>query len=644
MSNHLKNATSPYLLQHAENPVNWYPWCEEAFNKAKSKDKPIFLSIGYSTCHWCHVMAHESFENEKTAEILNKHFISIKVDREERPDIDSVYMSVCQAFTGSGGWPMSIFMTWDKKPFFVGTYFPPKSHYGMPGFPDLLNAIASQWNDNRRELLQSAEQVIAHLKHTGSSNKKVNDENLIAQAMQIFSESFDEMNGGFGAAPKFPTPHNLLFLMLYAKQNQDSDALKMAEKTLLQMRKGGIFDHIGYGFSRYSTDKYFLAPHFEKMLYDNALLIAAYSAAYSMTKNPIYLDTAEKTAEYILREMTSADGGFYSAQDADSEGVEGKYYTFTPDEIVNVLGEKRSKRFAETFDITESGNFEGVNIPNLLKSNDLTSDFSDELKKLYDYRKNRTKLHLDDKILLSWNSMMIASLSILYRVSQNEKYLNAAVNAGNFIEETICDGVKLFTSLRDGKRSEKSFLDDYAFYIDALVELYNSTLDKSYLEKAEQFSNEVIRCFYDKKNSGFYLSESENTELFMNPKEVYDGAIPSGNSVMAYNFVRLYQLTENEKYCEFAEKQIAFLSSQASDYPAGHCMFLIAKMMHENPPEHITVALKNDSDLQEIRRSIPLLANISVVKESKEYPLLNGQTTYYICKNHACFQPTNILC
>ncbi len=644
MSNHLKNATSPYLLQHAENPVNWYPWCEEAFNKAKSKDKPIFLSIGYSTCHWCHVMAHESFENEKTAEILNKHFISIKVDREERPDIDSVYMSVCQAFTGSGGWPMSIFMTWDKKPFFVGTYFPPKSHYGMPGFPNLLNAIASQWNDNRRELLQSAEQVIAHLKHTGSSNKKVNDENLIAQAMQIFSESFDEMNGGFGAAPKFPTPHNLLFLMLYAKQNQDSDALKMAEKTLLQMRKGGIFDHIGYGFSRYSTDKYFLAPHFEKMLYDNALLIAAYSAAYSMTKNPIYLDTAEKTAEYILREMTSADGGFYSAQDADSEGVEGKYYTFTPDEIVNVLGEKRSKRFAETFDITESGNFEGVNIPNLLKSNDLTSDFSDELKKLYDYRKNRTKLHLDDKILLSWNSMMIASLSILYRVSQNEKYLNAAVNAGNFIEETICDGVKLFTSLRDGKRSEKSFLDDYAFYIDALVELYNSTLDKSYLEKAEQFSNEVIRCFYDKKNSGFYLSESENTELFMNPKEVYDGAIPSGNSVMAYNFVRLYQLTENEKYCEFAEKQIAFLSSQASDYPAGHCMFLIAKMMHENPPEHITVALKNDSDLQEIRRSIPLLANISVVKESKEYPLLNGQTTYYICKNHACFQPTNILC
>ena len=643
MSNHLKNATSPYLLQHAENPVNWYPWCEEAFNKAKSKDKPIFLSIGYSTCHWCHVMAHESFENEKTAEILNKHFISIKVDREERPDIDSVYMSVCQAFTGSGGWPMSIFMTWDKKPFFVGTYFPPKSHYGMPGFPDLLNAIASQWNDNRRELLQSAEQVIAHLKHTGSSNKKVNDENLIAQAMQIFSDSFDKINGGFSSAPKFPTPHNLLFLMLYAKQNQNSDALKMAEKTLLQMRKGGIFDHIGYGFSRYSTDKYFLAPHFEKMLYDNALLIAAYSTAYSMTKNKIYLDTAEKTAEYILREMTSADGGFYSAQDADSEGVEGKYYTFALDEIIEVLGEEKGRRFAATFDITENGNFERVNIPNLLKSDDLTSDFSDELKGLYDYRKNRTKLHLDDKILLSWNSMMIAALSMLYRVSHNEKYLNAAVNAQKFIEKNLCNGMQLYTSWRNGTYSDIAFLDDYAFYVTALIELYNSTFDKAYLEKAERFCDEAVRRFADDLKGGFYLSESENMELFLNPKEVYDGAIPSGNSVMAYNFVRLYQFTENEKYRELAEKQLEFLSSQASNYPAGHCMFLLAKLLYENPPEHITVALKNDSDLEEVRRSIPFLANISVVKESKEYPLLNNETTYYVCKDHVCLSPTNIM-
>ena len=641
MSNHLKNTTSPYLLQHAENPVNWYPWCEDAFEKAKSEDKPIFLSVGYSTCHWCHVMAHESFEDEKTAEILNKYFISIKVDREERPDIDSVYMLVCQAFTGSGGWPMSIFMTWNKKPFLAGTYFPPKSHYGIPGFSDLLNAIASQWKNNRRELLQSAEQIMSHLKNERSNNSNLSNKNLIKQAIQIFSDSFDEINGGFGSAPKFPTPHNLLFLMLYAKQNHDSDVLKMAEKTLIQMRKGGIFDHIGYGFSRYSTDKYFLAPHFEKMLYDNALMIMAYSAAYSLMGNVTYLDTAEKTAEYLLREMTSPDGGFYSAQDADSEGVEGKYYTFTIDEIVHVLGEEKGKRFAETFDITADGNFEGVNIPNLLKSNDLTSDFSDELKKLYEYRKNRTKLHLDDKILLSWNSMMIAALSMLYRVSQNKKHLNAAINAQKFIENNLCDSEQLYTSFRDGKCSENSFLDDFAYYIASLIELYNSTLDNCYLDMAEKFCKEAVKRFEDCENGGFYLSESDNAELFMNPKETYDGAIPSGNSVMAYNFVRLYQLTENEKYHEFAEKQLEFLSSRSNDYPAGHCMFLLAKMLHENQPEHITVALKVRSDLKKEKENIPFLANISVTQESNEYPLLNEKTTYYICKNHACLPPTN---
>ena len=643
MSNHLKNATSPYLLQHAENPVDWYPWCKQAFEKAKSEDKPIFLSIGYSTCHWCHVMAHESFEDKKTAEILNQYFVSIKIDREERPDIDSVYMSVCQAFTGSGGWPMSIFMTWDKKPFFAGTYFPPKSHYGMPGFPDLLDVIVSQWNNNRRKLLQSAEQIITHLKSAESGDKNIDDEELIKRAMQIFSESFDEINGGFSSAPKFPTPHNLLFLMLYAKHKQDSDALKMAEKTLLQMRKGGIFDHIGYGFSRYSTDKYFLAPHFEKMLYDNALLIIAYSAAYYLTNNEIYLDTAEKTTEYILREMTSADGGFYSAQDADSEGVEGKYYTFTLDEIINVLGEEKGKRFAESFDITSNGNFEGVNILNLLKSNDLESDFSEEIHKLYDYRKKRTNLHLDNKILLSWNSLMIAALSMFYRVSRNEKYLNAVVNAQKFIEENMCDGVQLFTSWRDGKHSEKSFLDDYAFYIASLIELYNSTLDKIYLEKAERFCDEAVRQFEDCQRDGFYLCEASYTEIFMNPKETYEGAIPSGNSLMAYNFVRMFQLTENEKYRKLTEKQFEFLSVQAQDYPAGNSVFLLSKLLYENPPEHIVIAVKHKSDFQEIQKELPFLANVSVVLDSVDYPLKNDKVTYYVCKNHTCSPPTNIL-
>lgn len=641
MSNDLKNETSPYLLQHAENPVNWYTWCDKAFDKAKLEDKPIFLSIGYSTCHWCHVMAHESFEDRKTAEILNKHFISIKIDREERPDIDSVYMSVCQAFTGNGGWPMSIFMTADKKPFFAGTYFPPHSYYGMPGFPDLLNAIADQWSNDRSGLLQSADKIIDHLKSAETGGINTNGQDLINNAVKIFSESFDEIYGGFGSAPKFPTPHNLLFLTLYVRLNDDKNVLDMVEKTLMQMRKGGIFDQIGYGFSRYSTDKYFLAPHFEKMLYDNALLIMAYSAAYSVTENKLYLDTAEKTAEYILREMTSAGGGFYSAQDADSEGVEGKFYTFTLSEVLEVLGEKNGRAFAQTFDITENGNFEGVNIPNLLKSNDLSSDHSEEIQKLYDYRKQRFDLHLDDKILLSWNALMIVGLSMLYRASHNEKYLQSAKTAQNFIEKNLCDNTCLYASCRDAKHSDKAFLDDYAFYTAALIEMYNSTLDMSYLEKAERFCDEAASRFTDKQNGGFYLCEADNDELFMNPKEVYDGAIPSGNSVMAYIFVRLYQITENDKYRKLAENQVEFLSAQAQAYPAGHCMFLFAKLMYEDPPAHIVIALKDSTDLQSVKDNIPFSANISVLTDSKEYPLINGMTTYYVCKDHSCLPPSN---
>lgn len=643
MSNNLKDETSPYLLQHADNPVNWYPWCDEAFEKARSEDKPIFLSIGYSTCHWCHVMAHESFESVKTAEILNKHFVSIKVDREERPDIDSVYMSVCQAFTGSGGWPMSIFMTWDKKPFFAGTYFPVNSRYGVPGFADLLNAISEQWSSNRTVLLTSADKIIAHLKSEKGDNISTSSEHLTDNAVKYFESSFDSVYGGFGSAPKFPTPHNLLFLMLYSRQNNYTNALAMAEKTLIQMRKGGIFDHIGYGFSRYSTDKYYLAPHFEKMLYDNALLIIAYSATYSMTKNELYLDTAEKTAEYILREMTSREGGFYSAQDADSDGVEGKYYTFSYDEIITVLGDEKGRCFAQMFDITPQGNFEGVNIPNLLKSGDLTSDYKDELQKLYDYRKKRAPLHLDDKILVSWNSLMIAALSVLYRVSHNEKYLQAAKKAQDFIENNLCSGMQLYTSYRDGKRSKKGFLDDYAFYTAALIELYNSTLEKGYLDKAEQFCEEAVNRFYDNENVGFFLCEAHSSELFMNPKETYDGAMPGGNSVIAYDLVRLYQLTEMERYNDLAKKQLAFMSAHARDYPSGYCMFLTAKLIYDDPPEHITVVTNENSDLTELRKRLPLIANISAVSENVNYPLLNGRTTYYVCRNNTCLPPSNVL-
>ncbi len=649
MSNQLKNETSPYLLQHANNPVDWYPWGKEAFEKAREEDKPVFLSIGYSTCHWCHVMAHESFENDRTAEILNKYFVSIKVDREERPDIDSVYMSVCQAFTGGGGWPMSIFMTWDKKPFFAGTYFPVRSRYRMPGFSDLLSALSKRWRNNRKELLQSAEHVIDHLTQEDmhfdeliSGTEEGCGEELFKTALQMFAASFDRKYGGFSGAPKFPSPHNLWFLMLYAKQQDHPDVLEMVEKTLTQMHKGGIFDHIGGGFSRYSTDVYFLAPHFEKMLYDNGLLIIAYGMAYGMTKKQAYLDAAERTAQYVLREMTSCGGGFYSAQDADSEGVEGKYYTFTFAEIIEVLGKEKGERFARAFDITKEGNFEGVNIPNLLKGDVSEAEFCVELQKLYDYRKNRFKLHLDDKILISWNAIMIAALSILYRVSGDEEYLQAAIDAQAFIERNLSRGLKLYTSWRDGKVSGNSFLDDYAFYAAALMELYHSTLNKEYLIRGEQFCREAVRRFADEKNGGFYLSDLENKELFMKPKESYDGAIPSGNSVMAYNFVRLYQLTEKAEYRELADKQIRYMSAQAQKYPAGHSMFLFARLLYENPPEHVVIVLKRKSDFEKIKRRLLPLANVVVVSESKEYPLLNDASTIYVCKNHTCFPPKNL--
>ena len=633
--NHLKNETSPYLLQHADNPVDWYPWCGEAFERAKSEDKPVFLSIGYSTCHWCHVMAHESFENSETAELLNKNFISVKVDREERPDIDSVYMTVCQAFTGSEGWPMSVFMTWDKKPFFAGTYFPPTPRFGMPSFRDVLNAVAMQWGTEREKLIQSAENITDMLKNTESvKTNKVNGD-IVETAAEMLRKSYDSIYGGFGSAPKFPIPHELMFLMYYAKINSDETAQKMAEKTLIQMRKGGIFDHIGGGFSRYSTDRYFLAPHFEKMLYDNALLIIAYSAMYSLTSSKVYLETTIKTADYILCEMTSPEGGFYSAQDADSEGVEGKYYTFSVDEITSVLGDK-GKHFSETFDITEHGNFEGVNIPNLLKSGDLDTDFEAEFQSLYEYRKKRTKLHLDDKILLSWNSMMIAAMSMLYRVSHYEKYLCAAENAQRFIEENMSDGEHIYTIFRDGKRSDTAFLEDYAYYIAALIEMYNSTLDNKYLMRAEELCAEAVKRFSD-KNGGFNMCET--TELFKNPKELYDGAVPSGNSIMAYDLIRLHQLTEKEEYRECAEKQLDFMSAQSQDYPSGHCMFLLAKLLNEASPPRVIISAKGSPDIS----NLPFLANVTVVQADNKYPLLNERTTFYVCRGNTCLPPSNML-
>lgn len=483
MQNHLKDQTSPYLLQHADNPVHWYPWCDEAFKRAREEDKPILLSIGYSTCHWCHVMAHESFEDQEVAEILNKNFIAIKVDKEERPDIDSIYMSVCQKLTGSGGWPTTIFLTWEQKPFFAGTYFPKTPKYGQVGFIDLLSAIEEAWKTDKGSLLESAEEIHSLLNRSlraagniymGDVVSDKLDVGLIDGAFELYKHSFDERHGGFGDAPKFPTPHNLLFLMQYHEKSRNKRAMEMVEKTLLQMYRGGMFDHIGGGFSRYSTDPYFLVPHFEKMLYDNALLILAYCKAYQLTQNQIYCDIAEKTAAYVLRELTSPDGGFYCAQDADSEGVEGKYYLLDPSEVIEVLGEETGNKFNQYFDITRRGNFEGKNIPNLLKNTDRNGDMDIFLPAIYEYRKKRYALHLDDKILCSWNGLMITAMCHLYRVTENKAYLGAAVEAMDFIMRSLCENDTLYVSYREGKHSSKGFLDDYANVIFALLALYEA--------------------------------------------------------------------------------------------------------------------------------------------------------------------------
>lgn len=483
MQNHLKDQTSPYLLQHADNPVHWYPWCDEAFKRAREEDKPILLSIGYSTCHWCHVMAHESFEDQEVAEILNKNFIAIKVDKEERPDIDSIYMSVCQKLTGSGGWPTTIFLTWEQKPFFAGTYFPKTPKYGQVGFIDLLSAIEEAWKTDKGSLLESAEEIHSLLNRSlraagniymGDVVSDKLDVGLIDGAFELYKHSFDERHGGFGDAPKFPTPHNLLFLMQYHEKSRNKRAMEMVEKTLLQMYRGGMFDHIGGGFSRYSTDPYFLVPHFEKMLYDNALLILAYCKAYQLTQNQIYCDIAEKTAAYVLRELTSPDGGFYCAQDADSEGVEGKYYLLDPSEVIEVLGEETGNKFNQYFDITRRGNFEGKNIPNLLKNTDRNGDMDIFLPAIYEYRKKRYALHLDDKILCSWNGLMITAMCHLYRVTENKAYLGAAVEAMDFIMRSLWENDTLYVSYREGKHSSKGFLDDYANVIFALLALYEA--------------------------------------------------------------------------------------------------------------------------------------------------------------------------
>ncbi|MGN1042618.1 MAG: thioredoxin domain-containing protein [Christensenellales bacterium] len=641
MSNRLRYETSPYLLQHAKNPVDWYPWGEEAFEKARREGKPVFLSIGYSVCHWCHVMARESFENEDIAELLNRRFVCIKVDREERPDVDKVYMAACQAMTGGGGWPTSLFLTPEAEPFFAGTYFPPRGRGGAIGFYELLLLIAEKWRTDREALVGSAKKISSYLKTSRDVGTRSVGVDLPRKAFSEFRRSFDEKNGGFGRAPKFPEPHNLIFLLLYGKLKNEPCATRMATFTLSQMQKGGIYDHIGGGFSRYSTDDAFFAPHFEKMLYDNALLITAYSVAYSVTKDDHFLTVAKDCAEYVLREMTDKSGGFYSAQDADSEGKEGLYYLFGYDEITSVLGRNTGELFNDYYGVTKEGNFGGKNILNRLGGGE-TKDFSKEIQKLYDYRKRRAELRLDDKILTAQNGLMVVAMACLFRVCGERKYLDCAVSAVKYMESELYDNGRLFVGVRKGKRFGKGFFDDYAYFCLALICLYGATGERVYLERAKSLARTARELFAD-SDGGYYESGKENERLIFSAKETFDGALPSGNSAFYYVLAKLCAADDQGEWEELKEEQEKFMSTEACERPSAYGAFMASLLLASEPAVKI-VAVCGEEDSDSVVRSLPLFADIAVLqKETEGYKLIDGKTTFYVCRGNVCLPPANDL-
>ncbi len=655
--NKLAKEKSPYLLQHAYNPVDWHPWGEDAFQKAAKEDKPIFLSIGYSTCHWCHVMEKESFLDEDVADLLNENFIAIKVDREERPDIDSIYMSVCQAMTGSGGWPLTICMTPEKKPFYAATYLPKFQRYDTIGLMSLLSEITKLWKLDRKQLLDMGEKITEHIQQKLESYESPHEPSkaLFFLAWEQYRHSFDEDYGGFGIAPKFPSPHNLLFLLQYAWLEKEKQALYVVEKTLTQMYKGGIFDHIGGGFSRYSTDHKWLVPHFEKMLYDNALLAIAYLEAYRQTKNRLYSHITKKTLQYIQRELTHPEGGLYCSQDADSEGIEGKYYVFTPEEIKKVLGNKDASFFCKWFNITPDGNFDGKNIPNLLENQnyaDLPEQMPSLLQKLYLYRKTRTKLHTDDKILTSWNALAIMAFANAYRILGEENYLATAKKAVQFIQRHLTkpDGT-LYMRWREQEAAHLGQLDDYAFYANALIALYQSCFDAAYLKQAIQVAQKMISLFFDHTNGGFYLYSKESESLLSRPKELYDGAMPSGNSVAAQVLIHLAQLTGEPIWQEYSDKHLAFLAGNVGEYPSAHSFALLSMTQALYPSKQLLCTCSDEIPISELHQYysqsefpstilVKTEENKTILKESapftETYPVPAHGNAYYQCQGSTC--------
>jgi uncharacterized protein YyaL (SSP411 family) len=672
-SNRLAGEKSPYLLQHAENPVYWYPWGEEAFQKAKQEDKPIFLSIGYATCHWCHVMAHESFEDEDVARFLNRHFVAIKVDREERPDIDKIYMYVCQSLTGHGGWPLSVFMTPEGKPFFAGTYFPKSHRLGMPGFMDVLKQIGAMWQNDRARILESSEAITGAIQPGSDSEPSLQflSVETLKKGYTQLARVFDPGWGGFGASPKFPTPHHLTFLLRWHKRSSEPKALEMAEETLSAMRNGGIFDQVGYGFHRYSVDEKWLVPHFEKMLYDQALLALAYIEAYQVTGKAEYAQVAREIFTYVLRDMASPEGGLYSAEDADSEGKEGLFYVWTPQEVKRHLGEKRGDLFCRFYGITEGGNFEeGRSIPHKriplqafartagrdLK--ELETALEEARKKLFDVRKKRIHPLKDDKVLTSWNGLMIAALAKGHQVLGDQAYADAARKAADFLSKNLkTPEGRLLRRYRQGDAAYPGYLDDYAFFVWGLIELYEATFDVSYLEEAIALNQAMIDIFWDKKGGGLYFTGKGNEQLITRSKDLYDGALPSGNSVAAMNLLRLGRMTGNVDMDKRADKLTRAFSGQIQEQPMAYTQMLNALEFMIGPSQEVVIAgdlaLETTQAMLNVVRSkflpnkVVLLgpdANhrkrlVAISPFVKDMVPIRNQPTVYVCEQYACQAP-----
>lgn len=660
--NRLSKEKSPYLLQHQYNPVDWYPWGEEAFEKARRENKPIFLSIGYATCHWCHVMEHESFENENTAAILNENFVSIKLDREERPDVDEIYMSVLTQVMGQGGgWPMSMWLTPDLKPFYGGTYFPPDSRYGRPGFGSILIQLSEIWKNRPDDIRSSSDEIVEHLKKMSTARYPKSEapleQKIIDNAFEKLKSNFDSECGGFGHAPKFPQVSYLMFLLRYYYRTQQEDALLMVEKQLQAMANGGIYDHLGGGFARYSTDEYWLIPHFEKMLYDNAQLIRIYSEAYQITKKEFYKIIAKETADFVLREMTDALGGFYSAYDADSEGMEGKFYIWKKSEIQNLL-KQESEAFCTEYDVTESGNWNDphhdMSTFNVLNRIRTATDENSSVSAFHKFktardqllleRSKRIKPLLDHKVLLSWNAMMISALSFAGRALNEVKYIEAAKKSADFCIKNFKQKTKWLRRYCDGEVAIEAVLEDYSYFVSALLDLYDATFESKYLELAIELNSYVIDKFYDLTNGGFFQVEAGKSDLLTRTKDIDDGAMPSANNIALLNCIKIEQITGDKNLHSIIEKTIDSYQPFAEKHPMAVPLLLCAVDQKIGSSQQVVFA-GDQSQFMEVLNKKYLPNAVFLNSDFKKSPLtvskdkVNQKSTVYVCENFVCKRP-----